>query len=231
VLRSEIEDDMPPTLPPWLGLLDGAIGPLATAVLAYLVGNRLTAYWTLRQKQRELTLAASAEFFRLYGEFFASWKIWSRAVAEAENGVSETRRWKVLERAAEAEGHVESLLVKMASERQLSNRDVEVLGKFRQAYQQLRKSIKRKDELNWGISTHREYIAFKRLATLTARLIVSRESRRPRADEAERSLVGITSNYWETRWTDNVTGNVEIDHLPDVRGLGDIATAKPSNPR
>lgn len=221
---------MDSVLPPWLHLPDGAIGPITTAVLAYVVGNRLTAYWTFRQKQRELTLAASAEFFRLYGEFFASWKLWNRAVAEAEDKASETHRWKILERAAEAEGHMESLLVKMASERRLSNRDVEILGKFRQGYQQLRKSIRRKNELNWGISTHPEYIAFKRLATLTSRLIVSRESRRPRADEAERSLVGITSNYWESRWTDNVAGNVEIDHLPDVRGLGDIAT-KPSNPR
>jgi hypothetical protein len=47
-------------------------------LLAWFVGNRIGNAWTLRQKRKEIYLAARTEFFRLYGEFFSIWKRGSR---------------------------------------------------------------------------------------------------------------------------------------------------------
>ncbi len=58
--------------------LTGAIS-VVTLLLGWLVGVRITAAWTLRQKRRELELSAAHELYRLYGEFFAVWKLWNYA--------------------------------------------------------------------------------------------------------------------------------------------------------
>ncbi len=41
--------------------------------VGWLVGQRLTYQWNLRQKQREMDLAAAQDLQQLYGEFFAIW--------------------------------------------------------------------------------------------------------------------------------------------------------------
>ena len=189
-------------MPDWYGLPREAIGPGVSAILAYGVGNRLTAYWSVRQKRRESALVLGTEFSELYGEFFSVWKLWNAARDDAERGAPSDQRWSLLERAAAAEGRMEALVVTLAAEQRLSARDVEVLAKFRQGYQRLRETIRDGQRLPWHSSEHREYVAFKLLAVECAALISHAGNRRPSATQAQESLRRITSNQWERCWTE-----------------------------
>lgn len=60
-----------------LKALLNVIVAIITLGFGWLVGQRLTVYWAIRQKRRELELSAVNEFYKLYGEFFAVWKLWS----------------------------------------------------------------------------------------------------------------------------------------------------------
>jgi len=88
----------------------GVIGPLVTVILAWAVGNRLSASWAWWQKRREQAQASAGDLFKLYGEFFAVWKLWNLALNKGET----EQCWKLLERAAAAEASMEALLVKIA---------------------------------------------------------------------------------------------------------------------
>ena len=59
---------------------DDLIVALFSAVIAVvllgLVGYRLAYYWDNQRRLRESDLAAVETFYRLYGEFFATWKRW-----------------------------------------------------------------------------------------------------------------------------------------------------------
>jgi hypothetical protein len=67
-------------------------------------------------------------------------------------------------------------LVKLAFERQLSDKDKKMLGCFREAYQMLREKIENDQELNWwasdihGDAGFAQYRAYKGLAGHVARL-------------------------------------------------------------
>src|SRR4051812_33615839 len=86
-------------------------------------------------KAVELELSAANELYRLYGEFFAVWKLWNyhklkisrsqgvevaserEAPAAAQN---DDIRWDLMKRAALVDAGVEALLVKVTSERVLT---------------------------------------------------------------------------------------------------------------
>jgi hypothetical protein len=194
-LRSKVMQDVS------LELTRGGISLAVTLIglgVGWLVGQRLTYQWNLRQKRRESELATAHDLRRLYGEFFAIWKVWNVVAREADP----TTCHDVLCRAAEAEGLLERVLVKLATERRLSSADRDTLGKFRQAYQQLRGAIKRGQPLGWNSSEHPEYLAFKRLAVAVT-LIVQREGGVTLigAEEAFASLRDITSNGHEKSWS------------------------------
>lgn len=168
-----------------------------TLGLGWFVGHRLTVYWAIRQKQRELELSALNDFYNLYGEFFAIWKLWAYCNAPDEDmKLSDTTRWSLLERACIAEGKLEAIFVMLSSERTLKDHDIETLGKFRQAYQQLRESIRDNKDLGWWSQDHPEYLSFKHLAYLTACIILSGRSRERKGEV----LTKITSNSWEKTW-------------------------------
>ena len=186
-------------------LIDAAIrelpkflGSLLLLGLVWLVGHRLTVKWNLRQKRRELDLAAVRNFHALYGEFFASWKLWNYLIrdvgAEHLNGGT---RWDILKRACEAEGRLEALLVGLSCDRSLSDPEVKVLGRFRQLYQCLRQAIRDNHPLRWDSSDHPDYVAFKELAPEIALLIVGVDGTGRQADDAARTVRRITSNQWE----------------------------------
>lgn len=46
---------------------------LIVLLAGWLVGQRLTYQWNLRQKRRESDLATAQDLQRLYGDFFAVW--------------------------------------------------------------------------------------------------------------------------------------------------------------
>ena len=166
--------------------------------LAWFVGQRLTVAWNLRQKQKEHDLATARDFHALYGEFFAIWKLWNYYIrdvgAESFEGAS---RWNLLDRACEAEGKLESTLVRLACERSLDDKDIEVLGCFRQLYQQLREAIRDNKPLPWDYSEHPYYVAFKTLAPQVASLIVGRDTPLPAWEAMSRALINITSGEWK----------------------------------
>ena len=108
--------------------------------VGWLFGQRLTYVWNIRQKRRELQLTASQQFYAAYGEFFAVWKIWNRLDHQAPS--FDDRRWELLIRAAGAEAIIEGMLVKLSAEVTLESSQIETLARFRQAFQQLRESVR-----------------------------------------------------------------------------------------
>lgn len=171
---------------------------LIVLLAGWLVGQRLTYQWNLRQKRRESDLATAADLQRLYGDFFAVWKQWNPAAG----GGDEAYRRDLLRRASDGEGLLERVLVKLATERRLSAGDREALGQFRHAYKQLRYAIDKDKKLGWHFDAHPEYLAFKRLGAAVA-LIVHREPGRAEVtpDEAFTALRDITSNRHSKTWT------------------------------
>src|SRR3954466_14466375 len=110
--------------------------------LAWFVGQQLSVFWNLKQKQKENDLATAREFHSLYGEFFAIWKAWNFLAEDREaRSLPGASRWSLYDRACVAEGKLESTLVRLSCERHLQPADIEELAKFRQLYQELRQSI------------------------------------------------------------------------------------------
>jgi hypothetical protein len=176
--------------------------PLVALTLAWIWGNRLSFTWNIRQKRREASLIAVAEFSRLYGEFFATWKVWNHYLQEHPNGEQQE---KFFERASTAEAGIESLLVRLAGQARLTEYDIEVAGKFRQAYQQLRGRIKAKKQLDWGHAEHPEYMAFKRLSTAFSQILAEMDAKEAPSNRcAIDNFVRITSNKWEPIWMEPV---------------------------
>jgi len=174
-------------------------GTLVALFVGWFVGHRLSYVWNVRQKRREIQLAASQQFYIAYGEFFVTWKLWNRLERNIED--FEARRWELHKRAAAAEAIVEGILVKLSSELTLSQKEVETLGLFRQAFQHLRESIREGSVLSWTTSEHPEYRAFKGLATRVAALLAKEWlGPPPPVEEAEAQLLSITDNRWEKLW-------------------------------
>jgi hypothetical protein len=178
------------------------VGPVAAVILAWALGNRISAKWSLWQKRREQAQTAANEFYRLYGEFFSIWKLWNYSLRQSNDANKwEERQWDLLKRAAAAEAGIEALMVKIASERFLTEGEIKTLGCFRQGYQQLRESIRDRRKLDWPSSDCPEYLAFKRLASNVAGLASTVDSGSPLSRQtSQHSLEVITSNRWEVTW-------------------------------
>ena len=174
----------------------------ATGVVAAIVGSWLAFYWNIRQKQRELDLSTAQSFHRLYGEFFAVWKLWNYFIRDVgEQELPGASRWELLKRATDAEARVEAILGILASQRTLKPDVVADIGKFRQAFQSLRETIRDGQPLEWNESSDPHYLSFKELATSVAALIHS--GRRAHSASARKRAVvwlAVTSNQWENNW-------------------------------
>jgi len=176
-----------------------ATASLLTVLLGWFVGQRLSFAWNVRQKRRELQLAASQQFYAAYGEFFVVWKLWNRL--DRSNPAFEERRWELHKRSAAAEAIVEGILVKLSSELCLSEDQICNLGRFRQAFQLLREVIREGRILPWTSSEQAEYKCFKDLAVKMAVLLASDWPKEPPTHErASGQLLSITSNRWEGEW-------------------------------
>lgn len=172
---------------------------LITLALGWFVGKRLTVHWNIRQKRRELRLSTANQFYQLYGEFFAVWKLWNYSkYKDIAHVFPKTTRCDFLKRASAAEAGVEAILVKLASERIFSKKDIDVLGSFRQAYQSLRECIRDDEQLDWPYQEYPEYLAFKNLAEYVACMLSSDgEIKLPTAEQAGEALRQITSAHYE----------------------------------
>lgn len=154
-----------------MALVAAVVGPLVTLALAWLVGSSLTARWDAVKKQTELDLSAMEQFYQLYGEFFAVWKLWDDATRRQEDG----KRAELLERIANAEGQLEALVVRIACQRSLTDNQQHTVGAFRQAYQTLRRSTRHGQSLSadcsWDASNAVPYAAFNGLGASVAVLL------------------------------------------------------------
>lgn len=178
-----------------------AVVAIVSLGLGWLIGQRLSAMWALRQKRRELDLTSAAEFSRLYGEFFAVWKLWNYCSRSRASEETEDRVWSLMQRAAAMEASFEALLVKVCSERELSRQSLEDLGLLRQGFQHLRECIRDEKAVAWSYSEHPQYSTFKHLACVFANLLASdREWKIPTSSAAASSLKEITSNKHEIKW-------------------------------
>ncbi len=167
-------------------------------ILTWLFGLKFTAQWNIRQKQRELDLSAAEQFRTLYGEFLTVWRLWD--AARKDDSQKALMRWDLLKRACDAEGKVESLLMKLSIERHLTPKDIKDLGEFRQGYQLLRMFIR--DGHSWESSEFRKtYETFKNVSCQVGAMIFSNVERHPPSPEvASEVLEEITSKKWEEAW-------------------------------
>jgi hypothetical protein len=179
---------------------------LLTLGLGWLIGVRITAMWTLRQKRRELEFSAANELYRLYGEFFAVWKLWNYLKLGVIVPDNKDARWELMKRAALVDAGFEALLVKVTSERVLTATETINAGLLRQGFQQLRQSIKTDNMLDWSNSEHPQYSEFKRLACFFANIFsADHDFKRPEPEEVAMTLKEATSNKHESNWKNLLT--------------------------
>jgi len=179
---------------------------LITLVLTWFVTTRVTTSWNLRQKQRELALSSADQFYALYGEFFAIWKLWDqhlRSAADPPTQRQDEARLKLLERTLAAEAGVEAMLLKLTGQQVLDAGQLGALGSFRQGYQTLRERIRKNKPMGWNWDAEPEYAAFKFLAARVSQTLLSWvPTRTPTAAEHHRNFRVVTANHWEPRWVE-----------------------------
>jgi hypothetical protein len=227
-------------------LLVALFTALIGAVLAYIVGVRVTAEWDERKRRREADLAALAEFYRLYGDFLATWRLWNARKTYAGSVASpEDTQWALLQRAGDTEAGFEALLIKLAAERELEDQDIALLGCFREGYQTLRETIRRNKALGWWASARttsqpgyepddrsepddryepddrwtgfQQYRAFKALAEQFAVQLAKYPKRRNPSKDFESRLLEVTSRaQYRGKWW---TLAAEHLRLPDAERL------------
>lgn len=217
----------------WPNVVTGVTVAFFTALLTVGLGPWLASRWNFFLKQRELDLAAVHQFYSLYGEFYAVWKLWHSALRAAEKKrelVAEEPRSELLRRANDAEGEYQALLTKTCVERRLSTTDTEILARFREAHQCLRESIERgtrlrtknsDDDSRWRASQVRQgsgvaYAGFKTLSVRVATIV----TKRPRASSRQRSVdSAVTALQESTRRTyaESWWECIPADQLPRTR--------------
>jgi hypothetical protein len=156
---------------------------LVLLVVTWYGGQSIITYWDYRKKRNEIEISSAQRFFELYGEFKAIMRLWkvfcvntgrAPAAHAPTNGIviptPDETRWQLLKRAADAESGVESLILKLAAERNLTEKQMAALGLFRQAYQTLRQAIRENEWLHWTYDCP-EYVLFNNLASDFARMI------------------------------------------------------------
>ncbi len=177
------------------------LGPLVTALFAWLVGNRISASWTLRQKHREYSLSVGTEFYQVYGEFFATWKLANYAFRHERPDITDGFIQDLIARAAALEARIEALLLRMASELRLEPTEARTLGLYRQAVQQLRHSIIRRQQLDFFGAGQAKYEFYKQLSVTVGDLVRELGERpRPTRERAATQMTEITSSKWEAEW-------------------------------
>jgi hypothetical protein len=139
----------------------------------WIIGQRVIAYWDTRKKRQEFDISTSAQFQQIYGEAKQINRLWRIYVKKRDqNGYSEGLVKDLLQRAVVVESKMESIVVKLSTERLLSDREIESLGLVRQAFQELRENIDDDKELTF-IGSKPGYTFFQFLVCEVACIISS----------------------------------------------------------
>ena len=188
-------------------------------LLSWGVGQSLSAKWSIRQKRRELQLSAANTFDRLYGEFFKIWKLWRFYKKEGMEGKKGVSQWDLLAMTCEAEAGMEGILIKIASEFKLTDQDIIVLGRFRQAFQTLRETIRENKPLTWNHPYHPQYMGFKKMGAYIATMLSEfQPGKDPTREEAIFNLQRITSTKFKDWWIDQANKPLESFEF-ELKGL------------
>jgi hypothetical protein len=172
-------------------------------LLTWLVGQKIVARWDVIKKQRELDIAVARDFQKLYGEFkeiSRLWRICTYRGGKPNIKLPDSIAAELLRRATAAEGGVESIIMKLATERVLSEEDTRALGLFRQAYQMLREAIRDSQPLEW---THdsKEYHLYNDVASKVARLVsagkIQTQKNAAAARKALRAITDVRPDNWK----------------------------------
>lgn len=183
----------------------------------WFIGQRISYLWNIRQKQKELDLISAREFYDLYGKFFSLWKLWNSSFTDpwcsapymSLDELPEKFRWYSFEEACKIESRMEAIFVQVSGSKALKIRDVEVLGKFRQGFQQIRETIRSNDRLAWDSATHPEYLAFKHLGTEVGEILSKRRNTKFKNERCNVLFQEcITCNIWETIWPEPANGEL-----------------------
>lgn len=97
------------------------------------------------------------------------------------------------------EGGIESLFVKVAAERCLTEEQIDALGATRQTFTIFRRAILKYEPLWWASSEDRHYVAMKALAAYVSGLLATSPGFQtwPSSNQAVDNLQSITSNRCE----------------------------------
>ncbi|MEU5952105.1 hypothetical protein [Streptomyces sp. NPDC047525] len=210
------------------------IGPLVTvavsSLLAWLIGTQIAYRWDDVKRRRELDLVAVTEFYRCYGAFLRTWRMWNAHKRNLDPGIAPGGvQWECLERAAVVEGDFEGILIKIVSERKLKSRDLLLLGAFREACQCLRERIREDKELRWfsrerpeAMAEFRQHRAFKALAMYVVALLQVRRTTwvighrridRPSESEQIAALLTVTLRVRRRDWVEVAECKLHLHEL------------------
>ena len=173
-----------------------------TIGFGWFVGQRIISYWDIKKKRQELDIAIAREFHKLYGEFKELSRLWRAFTFTGKRTQQfvfpDTTRVDLLKRATASEGSVEAIVVKLATERDLTDDDIKTLGAFRQVYQQLRKAIRDGAPLESTYGTA-SYTLFNDLASKMTCIISSNKTKMCPTAEAPGIMQKITAIRSEER--------------------------------
>lgn len=170
---------------------------------SWCAGQKIVSRWDLKKKTREIDVQISQQLHTLIGEWKAVWRTWKVLHGELSQAPATQClewRWRLLDRAAIAEGMVEAILLRTATARFLQNHEIVTLGLFRQAFQQLRQSIRDQESLPWT-RQNSEYWLFHDL-TVRVYFLLEREGEHTELSSTDcerqlKSILAITSGEWE----------------------------------
>jgi hypothetical protein len=179
-----------------------------------LVGQKLTAKWNLRVKEREADLAAIQRLRELYGELLTIQRSWKQhfpkdIMVKLDGRVAlDDRGSKLLDHCSSLEGEIEGIMMKIAYERALCGSEIDRLGLARQAYQQPRECIRNGERVPWDSSEQPHYLVFKlgiqemiRILYLDRRNAPARQFERITSNDYEPIFRKITrkslNHYWQ----------------------------------
>ncbi|WP_210521511.1 hypothetical protein [Hymenobacter terricola] len=173
------------------------VSALIILFITWAGGYWLLGEWELRKKAREIDLSLAMQFQQLFGEFKEIWRLWKVYEPKAANAPPLTK-WDLLTRASSAEGRVEAVLLKLATDRQLTQEKLITLGLFRQSFQVLRQGIRDAESLEYGFTSAR-YRLFNRLGAEVAHIIVDRASGPPptakQAIDAFQTIIEVRTEH------------------------------------
>jgi hypothetical protein len=193
-------------------IIANTVAGLIVAFVAALIGLGIAKWYTARQELtraiQERNLAAAAEMYRIYGDFFAAWKVWNahlRSKEPPDNArmprvglPDEHRRSELLAAAAKTEGGLEALLVRLAMEHDLNHDQRAALWCLRFAFKELREAMQKGLPLLWWRADihpgdgYRSYQASKKLISLVANLLLAEPGDPPGLAKSREALGEIT---------------------------------------